>query len=206
MQVWQVKAKRNSDSCYVIIDGEEYIINTDIILKYAIAKGRELSQDEYNLIMQEADIINCKKAAYSYASYKPRSEYQIIQRLRLAKYPDEYITTAVCFLKNFDLIDDERFAKNYILHIAKAKKFGLSRIKLELKRLGISEFIIEDALRENLDDDSQLEQALLAYRKKMKALSNKPPEKQKNSIINHLLMKGFSYEIIKKCIESDLEN
>jgi regulatory protein len=63
-------------------------------------------------IRQQQDIINAKQAAYNYAAYKPRTEFQVRKRLKERGYEDNLVWEAIEFIKKFDLLDDELFASS----------------------------------------------------------------------------------------------
>lgn len=199
-----IVGKRNSDSCYVNFDnGESLLLNLDIISKYLLIKGKTINADNISEILKAQHFIDVRKAAYRFASYKPRTEYQIRQKLKEKAYDDDEINFAVKFLLEFKLIDDENYAVTFIKNKANLKNYGANRIKLELKRAGIADNLIEDSINEYYPFENLLDIAKKAAAKKMKLLQNKPPEKQRNSLIQYLIRQGYDWSVIKRIISEE---
>ncbi len=196
-----IVAKRNSDSCYLNLgNGESLLLNLDIITNFFLSKGKKITQETLEILVKEQRKIEVRKAAYRFASYKPRSIFQIKQKLKEKGFSAEEAELATNFLKNFGLLNDMRFAENFIKNKAKTKNFGISRIKIELKRAGIADELIDQYLREFYPIENTMDLARAATNKKMKLLQNKPKEKQKNSLIQFLARQGFGWDIIKKIV------
>ncbi len=195
---------RNTSECWLNFNnGESIRCSIDIVSKYYLKRAMLINSELMNNILSEQRIINVKKSAYRYASFKPRTVYQVKDKLNQLGYEPSEIEIGINFLVQFNFLDDYAYAKNYIKNRAKAKKFGKSRIIIELKKLRINEELIETALSEDYDEEATYNDAVDAYHKKIRMLTNKPLDKQKRAVIDYLARRGFTWSIISKVLENN---
>ena len=199
-----VGVKNTSDCWLNLNNGESLRCSIDLVAKYYLKKGMSLEPELLNSINTDQRIINIKKSAYKYATYKPRTVFQVRDKLKQLGYDLSEIDAGIEFLKQFNLLDDETYAANYIKMRAKSKKFGKSRIIVELKKLGVNEHIIESALYHEYDEEDAYSTAVEAFNKKIRMLQNKPIDKQKRSMIDYLIRRGFNWQLINRIIEEKM--
>ncbi|ONN26951.1 RecX family transcriptional regulator [Thermosipho affectus] len=90
--------------------------------------------------------------ALRFLKYRARSEMEIKTRLKSKGYSACEIEEVVLQLKEKGFLDDEKFAYLYAYDSLTLKKKGPFLIRLELQKLGVDEFIIEDALSRVLEE------------------------------------------------------
>lgn len=148
--------------------------------------------------------------ALRFLSYRPRSEKEVKDRLKLKAQNSKIKTTTqnskvidevIEKLKEKKFIDDEEFAKGWIESRLRFKPRSLRLIKLELKQKGINNEIIESGIKsQGLGAESDLESAKSLIERKMNRSRNKfgmTPEK----LGRYLASKGFNWDTIKKTID-----
>jgi regulatory protein len=129
--------------------------------------------------------------------FRPRSEKELRDYLRFkAKLPANEVEEVIEELYAQDLLNDNRFAKWLFDSRLNSAKYGISRIKMELKQKGIDKQIIEDTIAEY--DPVQLE----AYEEEnieryFEKYQNQIPG-EKDKIIKRIQRKGFSFNKIFK--------
>ncbi len=193
---------KNKSNCAVYVNGvEDFVCDKDLVVKFRLSKGDELSEDLKNEIISEQRIYEAKQAAYNFVSYKPRTTFQVEQKLRKKNLSDEEIEIAIDFLKEFGHIDDEKYAETFCKDYIKRKNVGKKKMIYELGKRGIDKDLAETKVRELYPEESQRDFAMEAARKKLKKISHKPPQKRKNSLINHLKRLGFPWEITRSVVE-----
>ncbi len=202
VKIISIAAKKYSDSCYVKLSNDDtLLLNIDIISKNCLVKGKEIDSQSLESIINAQRLIDIRKTAYRFASYKPRSIFQIKQKLIEKGFITSEINIAIKFLLEFNLLDDIKFTENFIKNKAQNKKYGINRIRIELKKAGIDNNTIDDSLQSFYPKESAIDLAREASNKKMKMLSLKPIEKQRNSLIQFLLRHGYNWEIINIIIK-----
>lgn len=186
-------------------DGSAEELSMDLVVEYGLKKDMELDNDLFNKLINRQRKINLKQSAYNFAAYKPRTISQIKQKLRTLNYSEEEITTAVDFLKDFNLVNDAKFAENFVKDYIKRKPSGKSRVKTELYKRGVHLEIIEKVLKKSYPEGSIMKFANLAAEKKLRAIQHKPSDKQRSSLISYLQRQGFEWDTIKIVIENILK-
>lgn len=101
-------------------------------------------------------------------------------------------------LKKYNLINDLTFAKVYVDEKTRFKQRGEYRIRLELRKKGISDSIISLAFEFREEQDADILPRLLMFKYKNTDW-NDPKAKQR--AIQGLLRRGFGIHQIKKSIE-----
>jgi regulatory protein len=107
------------------------------------------------LLANAAERLSCIKKAFDFLSYGDLSERQL--RDKLSKKFDKTLSADVAALfVERGYVDDARLAERYAETFYEFKNMGLSRIRKELYRRGISREHIEDALQKyELEDQSE---------------------------------------------------
>ncbi|MCD6104411.1 MAG: RecX family transcriptional regulator [Thermosipho sp. (in: Bacteria)] len=95
---------------------------------------------------------NPKSDALRLLKFRIRSEKELALRLKQKGYSDEEVRETIEELKNKGFIDDEKFAYLYAYDSLTLHKKGPFKIKMELIKLGVDEFIIEDAIKKVLNE------------------------------------------------------
>jgi len=95
---------------------------------------------------------NPKSDALRLLKFRIRSEKELALRLKEKGYSDEEIEDTIKELKNKGFIDDEKFAYLYAYDSLTLHKKGPFRIRMELIKLGVDEYIIEDAINKVLSE------------------------------------------------------
>lgn len=194
--------KKTQSRCSVFVDNEFYIgCSIDTVTKYGIKKGMVFSEEISEILRKENRNHEIKQKALNYATYKPRTIGQVCKALKEKEFSEDEIRYAIDFLREFGYVDDSKYARTFVREFSERKKFGLSRLKIELTKRFIPREIIDNVLQEfnNSADTRQL--CREAMEKKMRALQSKTPEKRKSSLIAYLQRQGFLWDDIKNCME-----
>lgn len=193
--------KRYSQDCFVnFTNGESEIIAMDLALKYNLSPKKELSELDLNEILSENRKIKVKQIAYKYANYKPRTAKQVNERLKQKGFSESEIGSALKFLKEFGLINDKKYAENFIKELLNKKPSGRSAMISELKKKGISKELAELSISRFFPFEDLPDLAMQAAEKKMRIIRHKPKEKQKQALITYLQRRGFVWETIKSIL------
>lgn len=198
LTIISIVAKRRTDSCYLNFDnGESLLVNIDIITRFFLSKGKKLNAELLDTITAEQRLIEVRKAAYRFATYKPRSVLQMRMKLKEKGFLPDEVDFAIKYLLSFSLIDDAFYAENFIKNKAKSKNFGINRVIAELRGAGVSQSIIEDSISRYFPCEDTYQMAMSAATKKYKLIRNKPIDKQRTAMMSYLQRQGFSWDIIK---------
>jgi len=139
--------------------------------------------------------------ALSLLSQRSYTIAQVKEKL-LTRFPEyePLIEKTLFELKEKKLLDDKKFAIQWLEYRISTAPRSEFLLKYELKQKGILKEDIEEALEElGLDDLALAKQA--AENKKL-SLVNLTPKKQQEKIMAFLKSRGFSWEVIKSVSEN----
>lgn len=179
----------------------EITIHYDLILKYNLQNNEIIDENLYNKICYENKLLNAKRIAYNYATYALRTEKQVVDKLTKLGYKSEIIDDVISFLREYNIVDDEKFIEIFIKEKTKFKKWGINKIQSELIKKGIDKKLVAKKLQELYDDEQDLENAIRLIERKIQVLESHPIDKKKQSIINFLMSRGFKWDIIEKVLK-----
>ena len=94
-----------------------------------------------------------------------------------------------------DFLNEERFAMNFVRGKFNQKGWGRIRLKQELKRREISDYLINKAINQIKEGEYLTKLEILAL-KKYKQLGQDKSWYAKSKLKNHLIYKGFEIDLI----------
>ncbi|MFA6572260.1 MAG: regulatory protein RecX [Bacteroidota bacterium] len=202
LKITSVNLIKRTQKCRITFDNEEmYNFSVDLVVKFNLVRGADINPVQLELITKEQRLIDAKQAGYNFASYKPRTEQQIRNKLSEKDFTDSEINTALNFLANFNLVDDEKYAKLFVKDYLKRKPAGAKKLQLELYKRGINKQTALSAIEEQLDSLDLESLAIKAGEKKMSLLHNKSDDKKKKALTDYLFRQCFDWEIIKSVLK-----
>lgn len=143
---------------------------------------------------------------YRYLSIRNRSEKEIRDYLVKKKAEPEIIEAIVERLKKQKFLDDEVFARGWVLSRARFKPKGKSALKFELLQKGITKELIEKVLAETHEEiPDEITQAKNLIGRRIEKLQGVPRQEIYQKVGGFLARRGFSWEVIKKAIDETLQ-
>lgn len=128
-----------------------------------------------------------------------RSEAELRGRLSDSGFPDEVIGSVVGDLARSGLVDDEEFARAWVVSRQASGGAGRHKLRWELRQKGISEDLIRRVVDEGIDDQTETRQALTLARKRLKGDLREP--KTLARIRRLLLGRGFGFETVDSVLQ-----
>jgi regulatory protein len=192
------KGKGREKRVNVFLDGKPVMgLLAETALKEGIKIGQEVTESQLETLAGLDRYQRCFNAAIRYLGYRPRSEAEIKQRLQRHGFEGEFIEKALARLKEQGLVDDIAFARFWRENRETFNPRSRRLTKLELKRKGLSNGIIEQAISEIDDRDSAYRAALNRARR----LSITDYQAFRQRLWGYLGRRGFSYSVIKETTE-----
>ena len=187
--------KIGSNKYKIYFDNESLIVYEDVILKYNLLYKKDIDND----LLIEINKENYKSSIYDvsikYISVRMRSKKELEEYLKKKKYDQKDIEETIKRLQSQDLLNDEKFAKSYINDKLYLTNYGLTKIKNDLLKLGVEEYII-DAIVNNIDLQVINDKLSKIIDKELKINSKLPTNKLNNKIIIRCINLGYNYEDI----------
>ncbi|WP_190615552.1 regulatory protein RecX [Tepiditoga spiralis] len=97
-------------------------------------------------IFDPSDIKAAEKSAEYLIRYRMRSEKELLWKLKEKGFSDEIILELIEKLKKYKLINDKIFAYHFAYDKLTLSKKGPLIIQMELRKLGVDEYLIQDTL------------------------------------------------------------
>ncbi len=200
-----MKLKRSRPERFVITmaDETQYLIAPETALKYHLAPGVDIPESTFARLLAEDEIQRAKDQALRYLEIRPHSEQELIRKLRQKRYNPPAIEAAINDLKQVDLINDHRFARQYIETEMTLRPVGKRLLLQKLRERGIPDAISTDLLEETFKKHSESQIARQLTAKFLKRHFHKPPEKRKAALVRFLNSKGFNWDIIQEILEDE---
>ena len=219
MKITQVeRQKKNSKRFNIYLDGKfSFGADEDSVVDHRLIVGKELSDEDLERILFATEVGKLMDRMYGLFSVRMRSEKEVRDYLRqlnfkrklkdIEELPEIVVEALIQRLKDKDLLNDERFANEWIHARRVSKQKGMQAIMAELYQKGIARDIIVKAFEDADDGNEGSEESLAmkALEKKVKTPSVLEDVKEKQRIVGFLMRKGFSYDVARSVIEKYLK-
>ena len=172
--------------------------HSEIIRKYNVAKGMELSEEEADRLIYENDLRRARERALYLMESRDHSYRELFDKLE--KNYSEDICFEVCNrLAEIGVINDRRYAEKLCRQLFEVKKLGRYRVRQEMRLKGLGSEIIEEAMENFSEEDEPFErlEKLVEQKYERYLTDRKGVEKVKNA----LARKGYSFGEIKEVLD-----
>ncbi len=197
-KITHLEFKRRRPERFLVFwdDGEEQIFSPEVAVKYGFAPGKTFEISEYEEIVREDSILRAKDQLLRYLGIRPHSKKELLLKTMKKGYAPEHIEAALADLERVDLVDDAKFARQFIQNELLLRPCGKNLLKEKLLSRGVSGTIFEPILEEIIAKQPQeavIKSIAEKFLKKNRRLST---EQQREKLVRHLQSKGFEWELI----------
>ena len=140
-------------------------------------------------------ISDAKKKLEHYCAYQERCHDEVIQKLRNMVLNSDEIDEVVVHLIENNFLNEERFACSFARGKFRIKKWGKIRIVNELKFRTISQYTINQALKE-IDEEEYLTTFHSLSELTWNTITGKNKLKKRKKFCDYLLRKGWESNMI----------
>jgi regulatory protein len=126
------------------------------------------------------------------------SAHEMKQLLGQRTEDDHLLGTVMDRLKRAKMIDDERFAKQFVRQRTEIRRQGKFRIARDLRARGVLERHIEAALAETAKETDEAAIVRQRLERKLQSLRGEIDERKTASIYRSLLRAGFSADVVRQ--------
>ena len=194
--------KNNANRVNVYLDGKySFVVNKISAINLKV--GQLINQKEIDQLLQDDHVENCYQKALKYIVFKPRTQSDVVNKLRKYDFDETTIKTTIRLLIEKGYINDHTFAQNWVENRSNFKPRSKKLITWELRNKKVSEEIINQIAGE-MPDDNEL--AKLAAEKYSRRLSEFEEEVFIKKLSGYLLRRGFSYSTIKPIVQQSWNN
>ncbi|MCX6003191.1 MAG: RecX family transcriptional regulator [Chloroflexi bacterium] len=190
--------KRTDKRVSLFLDGKFAIsLDAEAAVKEGLKIGQELSDNQLEVLVRNTGLGSCLNVAYRYLSYRPRSEAEMRERLQHRNFEDSQIEIVINKLKEQNLLDDTAFAQFWKENRESFRPISQRLTRLELRKKGVADEIINEVVSQTDDKDSAYRAAL----SKAKRLSHQEYETFRRRLSDYLKRRGFDYSVINQTIK-----
>jgi regulatory protein len=126
------------------------------------------------------------------------SAHEMKQLLGQRTEDDHLLGTVMDRLKRAKMIDDERFAKQFVRQRTEIRRQGKFRIARDLRARGVLDRHIEAALAETAKETDEAAIVRQRLERKLQSLRGEIDERKTASIYRSLLRAGFSADVVRQ--------
>ena len=204
MRVTKIEQQNKNENKYNIFIDDNYVFSLHIndINYFKIKENEIISEEKYNYISENLMYLKAQDKAIKYIAFKLRTKNEVYLKLEENLFKDDIIEKVIDFLEKNKYIDDENFCELYMKESVKKFK-GKFLIKVELRKKGISNLIIDNTFSNNPIDEVYYARNFVS--RKFGNLDFDDFSKKKR-IFSALQRRGYSYDIIKEVYENVLED
>ena len=179
----------------LFIDGEfAFGLLSIEMMKRGLKRGDELTQSDIEQLLAVDEIERAVTAALTFVSYRPRSEREVRDRLRLRDFSQPAIDQAVERMRGWEYLNDEEFARWWVENRGEHRPRGKRLLAGELRTKGVSSEVINEVLEAAEIDEFPA--ALEVARKRMNSLSGLDRQAQERRLGSYLARRGYGWDVV----------
>lgn len=181
----------------VLLDNKfAFSLEAEVAIREGLLVEQELSAGQIETLVRSDRFHRCFNAAAHYLSYRPRSEFELRERLHRRGF-DDSIEEVIAKLKEQGLVDDVAFAQFWKDNRESFSPRSRWLIQLELRRKGIADEIIDEVV-DKIDDNNNAYRAALS---KARSLPLSDYQGFRHRLGEYLKRRGFNYRVIDHIVE-----
>lgn len=198
--------KRNKDRANIYIDNDyAFSLSCELVYKEGLKVNEKIDIEKIKAIAKKDNYLKCKNTALRIVEKTFKSEKELKDKLILKGYDNEAIDKTISFLKEYNFLSDNNYAKMYVKD--KSRVQGKNKIKFDLIKKGINDNIIEEEIS-NIDREDEREGAYNLAVKKYNTIAKRENDKFKLSqkLYRFLLSKGYDYDTVSYAVKKVTSN
>lgn len=134
---------------------------------------------------------------------RARSRHELADKLKGKDVPDEVAEQLLDRFEEVGLVDDAAFARTWVSQRQTGKGLAKRALAQELRRKGVDDETVRDALDE-LDPDAEEEAARLLVRKKLRSLTRVDDQTAARRLVGMLARKGYGSGLAFSVVKSEM--
>lgn len=140
--------------------------------------------------------------ARAWCAYQERSQQEMRDKLYEWGLWKDAVESIIAELVTNNFINEERFAKAFAGGKFRIKKWGKVKIRLELKKKGITEYCIRKGLQE-IDGDQYEETLNKVIEERARKTHDKNPLKRNYKIAQYLISRGYEPDLVWSALKTE---
>jgi len=187
--------KRNPNRLSISLDGS-FAFGLDRLTAAWLVVGAELSQSDIERLLAKDEVESAYVRVMRFLGSRDRSRRELEQYLQGKGYAESVQTSVLERLEVDGLLDDARFASEWLENRATFRPRSHAQVRAELRLKGISEEVISETLEKTEYRDEDL--AMEAARKAFRQFEKQDWQTFRVKMGNALMRRGFSYTVAQE--------
>jgi regulatory protein len=188
--------KRNKNRVNVYLDGH-YSFSLVSHLAVPLRRGQALSDEEIAHLQGEDEFHRVYERAAKLIAHRPRSEVEVRRRMERQGVEPDLVERVVERLVTVGLINDLEFAQLWVENRETFRPRSRRMLRYELRRKGLDEGTISQALAQ-VDEEQSAKRLALEHSRRLSHL-DWPTFRQK--LTGYLARRGYPYDITRSAVE-----
>lgn len=183
-------------------DNHQVLLNlsSQVIDRYGLSVGQVVDREELDALKDQEQVARAYQLALKYLTYKDYTYAKMLKKLTdKGDFDDIQVEMTMDLLVQKNLIDDVEYTKSYF-HKATRLGIGVNKIIYNLKKDGVSPFVIDEFLAD-YSQDLEYDKALEIVEKLYNENTTRPQYALIQNIKNKLFNKGFSQDVVERAIQ-----
>lgn len=192
-----VPQKRNKNRVSVFVDGEySFSLDSADALRLGVKIDAEITEKDIEIYNLESNLSKAKEKAFDITARKLVTEKELRQKLCDKGYDKMICDIVIDMMCEYNYIDDYNYCTSFFEH-AKSKGWGIMKIRSELRKKGVSDEILSEALEEFEDSPEDRIYEILERRFDADDLKD---FKEKQRAVRFFASRGFGFDSINGAI------
>ncbi len=194
--------KRPRGHCQVYVDGKPALTAPKrVVASVGLHPGRTLDSEALN----EAIVAVKEQEALDWAlrrlTTRDRTQEELRRGLAQRKFPQPVIATALDRLREQGLIDDRRYARDYVRTQSQRRGVGPAALRAKLVQLGVAPSIVDEALAVEMPEERQKDIAETVARKRLPRLRGTPGDDRRSRLYASIMRRGFDDDVAAHVVD-----
>lgn len=192
---------RRKSLIQLYLDGEPAVkIDAEIFLRSRLKPGDKLTDEELHELIKASDTRRAQEKALYLLEHRSHSKKELADKIARTAASKEAAQAAADRMEELGLIDDNAYARDLARHLFCTKRYGVMRVKQELKLKGIDNLLIDELIDEFGGEESALENIRAVLEKKYFGWQD--DEKIRRRAFAALQRLGYSYGLIRQAMQT----
>ncbi len=182
---------------YLLSDGTSFFVHISRKSDLDLKVEDEVTEDALQLIEEISQFSSAIIQAMKYLNFRGHSRKELEVKLMKKNCPAKAIGDVCISLIERGLLDDGKYAENYISSCIRKGRYSINEISARLQSKGISRDIIHSVLDKQYTEEESIRALNFNIEKLMRNKKN-----TRKKIIASLQRKGFRYKDIADALEN----
>ncbi len=188
-------------------DGQTLTIKEETYLRFGLVDGQTMDPERLREVALADGVARAMAEAHRLIDYRMRTRRELTVKLKSRDLREDVIAEVLDRLENVGLIDDERFARQWIDERLRRRPAGQSLLRRELRKKGISGEVIEIVLEEREDGtgEAETERAYDALRRQLYRYARTDRDTAHRRMVAFLSRRGFEPHVVYNVVHRVLD-